>query len=311
MKNFDKLNPLIKVNVDQLVDFCSTQPFPGNSVWAPNHPIWDCFLPGKISPKEAWKDTRMLRKAVENMFWIINKGLAENKYADFNEKHIKQINSCKVENGKIISSNHRLLELILTRFTVAKIAPKVTALNKNTMYKIMEESHIDFSRGVYAPMAGFGGIIEAAKMWFKKHSVPMKNDSYDYLIEAYDINPNFCNWYGWGERNMLAEHIKTDKSVIVCPPFGDKYEHWKGTPDDMSDISFLEWYFLIHDFINAPNYMIIGPELKGKDKQKCGLFYKTTGIQLWTDDMYNEALQKERKNYDRKIPGTIEDRKTK
>lgn len=86
--------------------------------------------------------------------------------------------------------------MILARFTIAKIAPKVTAINKKDVYKLMEESNIDFSKGVYIPMAGFGGIVEATKMWFINHKIPMKNNSYAYLIEAFDINPNFCLWYG-------------------------------------------------------------------------------------------------------------------
>lgn len=291
MQEYDRLKNLLKVTQEQLVEYCLEQPFPGNSKWPANHPIWDCYLPGKLSPKQAWKNRTLLNRAINNMFWIINKGIVENKYQSFNINHIKQLNTCVVKDGKIVSSSQRLLELILNRFTIAKIAPKVTALSKYTMYKILEESKIDLSNGVYAPMAGFGGIIEAAKMWFKAHKIQTKNNSYDYLIEAYDINKNFCDWYGWEQRDMLFQPVKTDKTVIVCPPFGNKYEHWEGTPDDMSDISFLEWYFLIHDFIKAPNYVIIGPEVKGKATQKCGLFYKTTGIQLWTAEMYEEAMK--------------------
>lgn len=96
---------------------------------------------------------------------------------------------------------------------------------------------------------------------------------------------------------MLAQHVKTDKTVIVCPPFGKKYEHWKGTPDEMSDISFTQWYHYIKEYIDAPQYIIIGPEINGKTKKDgtrmCGLFYKKLGIQLWTDEMVKEAEKTE------------------
>ena len=291
MNKYKKLEGKYGVTINQLVDYCYNSSFPGTNKWPSNHPIWDCYLPEKPSPKEAWNDKYYLRLAVENLFWVLDKSIKENKYETFVEKHEKAFNSCVIKNNIIVDSDKELLILILNRFTIAKIAPKVTALNKNRMYQIMEESKLDFSNGVYAPMAGFGGIIEAAKIWFKSHNIPKKDNSYNYLIEAFDINPSFCNWYGWKQKDMLFEKIKTNKIVIVCPPFGNNYEHWKGTPKEMSDISFLEWYFLIKDFIDAPNYLIIGPEIEGKENQKCGLFKKTTGIQLWTDEMYEEAIK--------------------
>lgn len=280
---------LFGLSKKQLLDYCLTQPFPGTNKWPANHPIWDCFLYGYKSPKEAWSDCSCLNKAIDNLFWILDKAIQSHKYPEFVNEHKKAFGSCILdEEGNIINYNFKLLVLILNRFTIAKIAPKVTALNKNTMYSIMEGSKIDFSKGVYIPMAGFGGIVEASKIWFKNHNIPQQDNSWNYLIEAYDINENFNNYYGWKYRDLLAQHIETNKIVLVCPPFGKNYEHWKGTSNDMSDIDFLEWYFLIHDFINSSNYLIIGPEVNGKNNQKCGLFYKTTGVQLWTDEMWKK-----------------------
>ena len=74
------------------------------------------------------------------------------------------------------------------------------------MLKIIEESGIDLTQGVYCPMAGFGGIVEGTKEWFKKNN---KNIN----IEAYDINKNFCDWYGWEQRDVLAQHIITEEDV--------------------------------------------------------------------------------------------------
>jgi hypothetical protein len=128
-------------------------------------------------------------------------------------------------------------------------------------------------------MAGFGGIVEGCKMWGEEHNVNID-------IETYDINQKFCDWYGWKQRDMLAQKIVTDKVCICCPPFGKKFEHWDGTPKEMSDISFKEWYKLIKEYVIAPEYIIIGPEIGSKKSDNTpGLFKKVVGIMLWTDEM--------------------------
>lgn len=278
------------ISKQQLIDWCMKNDLPGNTKWAPEHPIWDAFLPKKPSPREAWYQREYITKAVDNMYWILNQCIDRNKEHDFVQRHMRSFQSCVVEDGEIVSSSQQMLQQVLTRFTVAKIAPKVTALSAHTMKKIINDSKIDISNGVYVPMAGFGGIKHAAELWFQDNFVFPINGKWDHLIECYDINESFCNWYGWTKRDMLQQIIHTDKTCLVCPPFGKTYEHWKGTPDEMADIGFVEWYKLIKKHVIAPNYIIIGPEIGGKgydnsNKKMCGLFNKTTGIQLWTDDM--------------------------
>jgi hypothetical protein len=206
----------------------------------------------------------------------------------------------------IISSDNRLLELVLSRFTIAKIASKVTAISPTDCMKIFDESGIDLTKynGIYAPMAGFGGIIDGYVKWMEKNDQIAKNEVISG-VEAYDINKSFCDWYGWEQRDMLESIIETDKVCVVCPPFGKNYEHWvddseKGLSqniiDDMADITFIEWYDLIKKHVKAPAYIIIGPELSsnGRDTNKCSnLFKKRVGIQLWTDDLYERFLSKE------------------
>lgn len=300
------INPNYIITEEQLVEWCLKNKFPGNKKWEANHPIWKCYVPGQRSPYDAWFDETCIRKAVKNMFWILDKSISENKYDSFVKRHLVSINSCVIQDGEIISSDKRLLELVLSRFTIAKIASKVTAISPTDCVKIFDESGIDIIKykGIYAPMAGFGGIIEGYKRWIKK------NDTVDYMskienIEAYDINKSFCDWYGWKQRDMLDSIIETDKVCIVCPPFGKNYEHWVDSSndgiyqniiDDMADITFIEWYDLIKKYVKAPAYIIIGPELSsnGRDVNKCGnLFKKRVGIQLWTDELYNRFLSKE------------------
>lgn len=295
-----------KITEEQLIEWCLKNDFPGNTKWTANHPIWKCYVPGQQSPYIAWFDEKCIRKAVKNMFNTLDRCISESKEDNFVKRHLCAINSCIVEDNKIISSDNRLLELVLSRFTIAKIASKVTAISPTDCMKIFDESGIDLTKynGIYAPMAGFGGIIEGYVKWMENNAQIAKNEVIS-AIEAYDINKSFCDWYGWEQRDMLESIIETDKVCIVCPPFGKNYEHWvdsseKGISQDvidgMADITFIEWYDLIKKHVKAPAYIIIGPELSsnGRDVNKSGnLFKKRVGIQLWTDELYNKFLSKE------------------
>ena len=263
---------------EKIVDYCLTQDLPGNGKWPSNHPIWDCNVGNKVSPRFAWSNRNYLEKAVKNIFYMLPKD------EKFRIRHIKELLNCQILDNRIVYASQKLLQMIQDRFTIAKIAPKVTAISEYSVKKIIDESGIDISNGVYLPMAGFGGIYRAVKSYG------------DIDVEAYDINEKFCHWYGWKQRDMLAQKVVTDKVCICCPPFGKKYEHWDGTPDEMSDIDFKEWYKLIKKYVIAPEYIIIGPEIdktgtgsnKGVDKdgkKQSGLFAKTVGIMRWTDDM--------------------------
>lgn len=263
---------------EKIVDYCLTQDLPGNGKWPANHPIWDCNVGSKVSPRFAWSNRNYLEKAVKNIFYMLPKD------EKFKIRHIKELLNCQMLDNRIVYASQKLLQMIQDRFTIAKIAPKVTAISEYSVKKIIDESGIDISNGVYLPMAGFGGIYRAVKSYG------------DIDVETYDINEKFCHWYGWKQRDMLAQKVVTDKVCICCPPFGKKYEHWDGTPDEMSDIDFKEWYKLIKKYVIAPEYIIIGPEIdktgtgsnKGVDKdgkKQSGLFTKTVGIMRWTDDM--------------------------
>ena len=263
---------------EKIVDYCLTQELPGNGKWPANHPIWDCNVGSKVSPRFAWSDRNYLEKAVKNIFYMLPKD------EKFRIRHIKELLNCQILDNRIVYASQKLLQMIQDRFTIAKIAPKVTAISEYSVKKIIDESGIDISNGVYLPMAGFGGIYRAVKSYG------------DIDVETYDINEKFCHWYGWKQRDMLTQKVVTDKVCICCPPFGKKYEHWDGTPDEMSDIDFKEWYKLIKKYVIAPEYIIIGPEIdktgtgsnKGVDKdgkKQSGLFTKTVGIMRWTDDM--------------------------
>lgn len=268
-----------------VLELCLNSKFPGSNVYESEHPIWNGYVNNKKSPKEAWIDEEILSKAICNWFYMICfndfmlNNNPENKseefliknYYNYNNRWIKYLKNWDTEN---------ICKEVLNRFTVAKFAPKVTALSYTTVYNILNTVNIDLSTGVYCPMAGFGGIIEGSKKYFKDHNINAE-------IEAYDINKEFCEYFGWTERDALAQKIKTDKVLIACPPFSDKDEHWINTPDvNAAGLStymgFHEWCKKLIEFVDAKNYILIGPTNENKNKST-GLFAKTTGVSWYPE----------------------------
>lgn len=266
------------ITEEQLLKICLNSEFPGSQKYESDHPIWECRVgTTNMSPKEAWEDENSLKKAIRNLFKVYKWCVNHDKYHDF----ITRIDKACEDKSYLL-----LEQEVLKRFTIAKIAPKVTALHWRTMLRILEEANVDLSQygGVYAPMAGFGGIIKAIKSYNKENKI-------DIPIEAYDINDRFCEYYGWEKRDVLAQKIKTDKIVIVCPPFGSTYENWNQKsefePEDM--YSFKEWCDLIMEYVEAPNYIFIGPSERNSEKtgKQNGLFAKKVGIRWYPEYTYD------------------------
>jgi len=276
MENFDDWfyndNCLFNRTKQELLALCLHSDFPGTKKWEANNPIWNCNIAGNPTPKQAWKDEKYLIKAINNLFNITKYCIREDKYQGF---------VSKIEAAFLL--DEQCLEVILDRFTIAKICPRVTALAPSAFIKLLDESGLDISSGIYCPMAGFGGIIRGAERWFKERKLDCTGK-----IEAYDINQNFCDYFGWKQRDVLAQVIETDKTVFVCPPFGLKTERWEGTPENRDDefktnyLEFKDWCELIKEHVKAPQYIFIGPETK-KSKNKCGLFSKSLGIQYYPE----------------------------
>lgn len=272
-----------------VLNICLKEPFPGSSTYLPEHPIWTGYSGKCKTPLDAWKDKNCLIKAIRNWFYMMcfNELMLEFNPDNRTQKSLDSLyTSYNKRWGKALleHDNNMIAQYVLNRFTVAKIAPRVTALSANKVLKIMEESGLDFSCGVYSCCSGFGGIPEGVKLWAKKYNKNVE-------IEAYDINPVFCDYYGWIQRDVTAQHIKTDKIVICCPPYGDgpSDEHWVNTPDINAAgyntyCGFHTWCAIISSFIDAPYYVFIGPT--ADTKNSCGLFSKKTS----NDNYYPEYV---------------------
>lgn len=294
--NDETIRPIVKDLDDSIafgytqqdvLNICKNEPFPGSSTYPPNHPIWTGYSGKCLTPLKAWEDETCLIKAVRNWFYMLcmNELMLEfNPDNRTQEKLDSLYTSYNKRWGKALieHDNNMIVQYVLNRFTVAKIAPRVTALSPTKVLKIMEESGLDFSCGVYSCCSGFGGIIEGAKLWAKKYKKEID-------IEAYDINPLFCEYYGWIQRDFTAQHIKTDKIVVCCPAYGDNDEKWRDTPEtNAAGLSNYEGFHqnckLITSFIDAPYYIFVGPTKESKNS--CGLFSKRTS----NDMFYPEYL---------------------
>ena len=145
-------------------------------------------------------------------------------------------------------------KMLYERFTIAKIAPKVTVGHKNEAKRSLLEAISKWGRpeGVYNPCAGFGGWSIAAK-------------ELGLLYEGYDINPDLVRLFGWGHRDLLTmDPIETKYIVWSSPPVYDK-ETWG---QDITSMSETEWYELIRKKVIAPHYVFVN----GSDSKTGGLF---------------------------------------
>lgn len=232
---------------DEVVRICMESEFPGTLTWPADHPIWDCNVRGRISPREAWGRPSYIQKAVANMFSMINREVyGVRRDTKFIDSHRSAFEKC------IAGDRSELLLKVLNRFTIARIAPKVTALHERLFLKIVDESGFDISNGIYCPMAGFGGIVRGARKWMRDRGIDPSGKVY-----AADINPSLCRRYGWLNKDVLSEVVETDRIVVACPPFSDT-EQWPGTPSE-SYIGFHEWARLVREHVRAPGYILIGP----------------------------------------------------
>lgn len=260
------------INQEKVLEMCFRSEFPGSLRWPKDDYIWDCNCRGRKSPRTAWSSHTLIRQAVANMFRFVKRAFLKGTEPEFVMRHEEAFRAASEGNEA------PLMRLVLARFTIGRIAPKVTALPKGLFLEIANSSGIDLSSGVYCPMAGFGGIIAGAKQWFKEHKVDPAGK-----IEAFDINPNLCKQYGWKCKDVLSDYVETDKVVVACPPFADT-ERWPGTPDEMYK-SFDEWARLIREHVKAPRYILIGP-ITAVDKSRPEIYGRTKQARYYPEYSY-------------------------
>lgn len=234
------------LSYDDVVNICSSLEFPGTKKFNKDHFVWRCNVKGRKPPIEAWKDIDCISAAVRNLFKSLQHAIAKGTENEFIVTHEGAF--MMAAEGDVVT----LAQKVLSRFTIARIAPKVTTLPSSLFINDAKASGIDMSSGVYCPMAGFGGIVRGAKELLEDIGVYERGKIY-----AADINPYLCRQYGWENKDVLSDFVETDKVVVACPPFEDK-EIWPGTPDSMYR-PFEEWTYLIREHVKAPRYIFFGP----------------------------------------------------
>lgn len=298
--NTETVRPIVKDLDDTLafgyrqqdvLDICLKESFPGSSTYEPDHPIWTGYSGNCKTPLEAWKDETCLIKAIRNWFYMLCMNEIMLHFNPDNRTQEKLDSLYTAYNnrwGKALleHDNNMIAQYVLNRFTVAKIAPRVTALSANKVLKIMDEAveaGLSFETGIYCPMGGFNGIPTGAREWLKKHNINAE-------VEAYDVNPRFCEYYGYTQRDVTAQIVKTDKVVVCCPPYGDgnSDEHWVDTPNTNAAgystyCGFHNWCKIITQYVQSTaGYVFIGPTKDSKNS--CGLFSKKAS----NDNFYPE-----------------------
>lgn len=274
-----------------ILDICKNEPFPGSSTYPPDSPIWTGYSGNCKTPFEAWKDEVCLVKAVRNWTYMIIFNEIMLHFNPDNRTQEKLDSLYTAYNnrwGKALleHDNNMIAQYVLNRFTVAKIAPRVTALSANKVMKIMDEAveaGLSFEKGIYSAMSGFNGIPTGAREWLKKHNINAE-------VETYDVNPRFCKYYGYIQRDVTAQIVKTDKVVVCCPPYGPNDEKWSDTPDTNAAglstyMGFHQWCATISRFVQSTaGYVFIGPTKESKNS--CGLFSKKAS----NDNFYPEYI---------------------
>ena len=206
-----------------------------------------CWVSNHKSPKEAWYDYNLRFKAEENL--------------------AQQLGSGGKLLNRLLNNKKEISNLILERFTIAKIAPRVTSMSKIEAKKWLLESKLDLSKGIYDPCGGFGGRKKACEELGIKY-------------EGYDVNENLIKLVGHSYQDLITmEPIITDKIVFTSPPWLDK-ECWPGSNGSITEIHEKEWWYdLIQQKIKAPHYILVNGS-KNNIKRNNGLFGKRDKIAL-------------------------------
>ncbi|MDR2436603.1 MAG: hypothetical protein LBD17_00810 [Endomicrobium sp.] len=184
-----------------------------------------CWVGKNKSPWEAWTNYDLRFRAEENFA----------KQLGFGGNLLK----------KTLSGRYSINNLILERFTIAKIAPRVTSMSKSEAKKWLLASGFDLSKGVYDPCGGFNGRKEACIELGIKY-------------ESYDVNPDLIRLVGHSYRDLITmDPVTTDKIVFTSPPWNDK-ECWPGSNGSITEIHEKEWWYeLIQRKVRAPHYILV------------------------------------------------------
>ena len=195
----------------------------------------ECHVGKMKNPWEGFNDPILRFKAEENLA----------KELGYGGNLLKRL-----LNGKPIN------EMIVDRFTIAKIAPKISRKSYREIISEIKNSGLNYSNGIICPCAGFGGVKQAAK-------------ELGLSFEGYDLNEFLCKYFKYEQRDLLNSNpIITDKLCWASPPHEDK-ETW----GDSIPIETKEWWYnkVQENIISSAGYVFSNRSDKTRNN---GLFGK-------------------------------------
>lgn len=106
---------------------CLNEPFPGNSNYSANHPIWKCNVGNYKTSFDAWTDENILRKAIRNWFYMLcmNELMVEFNPGNQTQKLLDSLYiSYNKRWGKALleKDNITIAQYVLSQFTIAELA---------------------------------------------------------------------------------------------------------------------------------------------------------------------------------------------
>ena len=192
--------------------------------------IWKCNKGNCVSPYDAWHDDYLLSKAIDNLYSRIESD---------DTRVVSRFNR---------SDDVEKLWMVLSRFTIAKIAPCVTEFSPDEMVNILLSKEVD---SVYDPFSGLGGRAEGSRrLGIEYEGYDINQGCIDYSETLY---PDTKGVYHI--RNLFNQVIETDKTVVTSPPWDDA-EIWYQTDGYELPIKPIEWWINeVVKHVHAPKYI--------------------------------------------------------
>ena len=183
------------------------------------HPsIWKANKNNCLSPYNAWQDDTLLMKSIKNR--VIYKG-------------------CNLDRSKVLSG-----------FSIAKIAPKVSVFNPY-LSKYIVEKYLSQYNEIFDPCSGYSGrmlgVCALGKRYIGQDINPITVEESNKIIEYFNLNANVeC-------KDLLQDDNREYECLFTCTPYSLK-EQWD---QEIEDKSCDEWIDEILSKYKCKRYIFV------------------------------------------------------